>query len=274
MEQCEPPKADCIILENLSIGYRGRNGYRMVAERLNSTLCRGTLTCLLGQNGVGKSTLLRTLGGFQTPLAGRVLIESSDVSKLSASDMSRLVSIVLTERPSVPNMKVTEMVALGRQPYTGFWGRLSAADRDVVDSAIEAVGIGPLSERMIRTLSDGERQKVMIAKALAQETPVILLDEPTAFLDYGSKADVLQMLGRLASEKRKTILLSTHDIELAIQTSDNVWLMTAGKLTAGSPTQLAADGSLKAFVEQPGITFDSDTMTIHVTRKTHNQKNT
>lgn len=266
MEQRILSGKECIVLDNLSIGYRGRHGWRTVAEGLCSSLVVGSLTCLLGPNGVGKSTLLRTLGGFQPPLSGRVLIQSSDVSKLSVSAMSRLVSIVLTERPNVPNMKVSEMVALGRQPYTGFWGRLSAADREVVNRSIESVGIERLSDRRINTLSDGERQKVMIAKALAQETPVILLDEPTAFLDYGSKADVLQMLGRLASENSKTILLSTHDIELAIQTSDNVWLMTSGGLTAGSPAQLASAGSLKAFIEQPGISFCSETMTIHVMR--------
>lgn len=163
-------------------------------------------------------------------------------------------------------MRVREMVAMGRSPYTGFWGKLSAEDEAAVDAAIEAVGIQPLSRRMVHTLSDGERQKVMIAKALAQQTPVILLDEPTAFLDFPSKVEMLLLLAHLAHDMQKIIFLSTHDLELALQTADRLWLM--GKETdgvvIGTPNELASSGALPHFFSGPGISFDAKTMRFEV----------
>jgi iron complex transport system ATP-binding protein len=160
-------------------------------------------------------------------------------------------------------MTVRELVALGRSPYTGFWGTLHDADWQVVDEAINAVRISKLRERMVHTLSDGERQKVMIAKALAQQTPVIFLDEPTAFLDFPSKVEMMQLLRRLAKEEQKTIFLSTHDFELALQVADKLWLMT-DELHIGTPHELAQSGALAGYVERPGITFDAQTLTVRV----------
>jgi iron complex transport system ATP-binding protein len=158
-------------------------------------------------------------------------------------------------------------VALGRSPYTGFWGTLHEDDWQVVDDAISIVGIQLLSDRMIHTLSDGERQKVMIAKALAQQTPVIYLDEPTAFLDFPSKVEMMQLLRRLAREQQKTIFLSTHDFELALQVADTLWMMEkGGKLTIGTPQELAAKGALARYVERPGIIFDAQTLTVKVSK--------
>ena len=172
-------------------------------------------------------------------------------------------------------MSVRELVALGRSPYTGFWGTLRDDDWQVVDEAIVDVRIDSLKDRMIHTLSDGERQKVMIAKALAQQTPVIYLDEPTAFLDFPSKVEMMQLLRRLAREQQKTIFLSTHDFELALQVADTLWLMTRGEaigqctmhnaqctMYIGSPRQLADDGALSRYVERPGITFNKETLRV------------
>ena len=165
-------------------------------------------------------------------------------------------------------MTVRELVSLGRSPYTGFWGTYSKDDLQVVDEAIAMVGIEALKKRMVHTLSDGERQKVMIAKALAQQTPVIYLDEPTAFLDYPSKVEVLQLLCRISREAGKVIFLSTHDVELALQMADTIWLMTQGEAVAiGSPKQLAQQGALGRFIQREGIAFDPETMTIKVTKK-------
>lgn len=205
-----------ITLHHLSVGY----GHRQVLTDVNLSLPRGSLISLMGANGTGKSTLLRTLCGFLKPLEGRVLIEGADLSKLSATEVARRVSIVLTERTDVQGLTSAELVAMGRAPYTGFLGRLHPADKMAVRQAMEAVGIEGLSCRKVGRLSDGEQQKVMIAKALAQATPVVLLDEPTAFLDYPSKVMLMKTLRTLAQHEGKTILLTTHDIELAARLSD------------------------------------------------------
>ncbi len=256
---------ETIQLINLGIGYMTKHGVRTVAEGINGTICKGELTCLLGANGVGKSTLLRTLSAFQPMTAGEVLIEGHDMTSFSDKEMSRLIGVVLTEKPDVRNMRVRELVSLGRSPYTGFWGTYSKEDLKIVDEAISLVGIDTLSRRMVHTLSDGERQKVMIAKALAQQTPVIYLDEPTAFLDYPSKVEVLQLLRRISREAGKTIFLSTHDVELALQLADTVWLMSHEEgMTVGTPRQLAQQGALSRFIEREGITFDAETLTIKI----------
>ena len=266
--------AETIILKNLSIGYRTKNDVRTVAEGINATIRSGELTCLLGANGVGKSTLLRTLSAFQPALSGEIVIRSQEsgdrsqeITSLSDKELSRLIGVVLTEKPDIRNMTVRELVALGRSPYTGFWGTLHDQDWQVVDEAIDAVSIGSLRERMVHTLSDGERQKVMIAKALAQQTPVIFLDEPTAFLDFPSKVEMMQLLRRLAIGGEKTIFLSTHDFELALQVADTLWLMEKdgdNRLNIGTPQALAQSGALARYVERPGISFDAQSLTVRV----------
>ena len=254
-----------ITLTSLTIGYQQKNNRKTVAQDINASILSGELTCLIGPNGVGKSTLLRTLSAFQPPLSGEISLDGKQLSQLSDRQLSRLIGVVLTSKHDVQNMTVFELVSLGRSPYTGFWGRLSDDDRAVVKESIRLVGIEQLSERMVQTLSDGERQKMMIAKALAQQTPVIYLDEPTAFLDYPSKVDMLQLLHRLAHQTDKTIFLSTHDLELALQLADRLWLMQPGReLSVGTPDELASDGSLSAFLDRPGLHFEPRTMSIHV----------
>ena len=208
-----------ITLSHLSVGYKV--GHTVVSD-INLTLQSGKLACLIGENGVGKSTLLKTLTGFLPKLEGSLLLDGKDISEFSQRALARQISIVLTQKPDVQNLTVEEIVGLGRSPYTGFFGKLHANDQQIVDESITAVGIEKLKNRMIQTLSDGERQKVMIAKALAQQTPVIFLDEPTAFLDFSSKVETFQLLQRMAHEMGKLVLLSTHDLELAVRFSDTL----------------------------------------------------
>ena len=231
-----------IQLVNLSIGYTAKHSVKVVAEGISDTLRSGELTCLLGENGVGKSTLLRTLSGFLPPLSGDIAILGKPLGDYKERELATVIGVVLTERTNLQNMTVTELVGMGRSPYTGFWGRLSAEDRRKVGEALDLVGIAPLRDRLVQTLSDGERQKVMIAKALAQETPIIFLDEPTAFLDYPSKVEILRLLGRLSRDFGKTIFLSTHDLELALRVADRVWLMSRqGGVQTGLPADLIID---------------------------------
>ena len=257
---------ETVVLQDLTIGYHTKEDQKVVAQGLNASLKGGELTCLLGQNGIGKSTLLRTLSAFQPALGGNVLMGKS-LSALTDKERSHLIGVVLTEKPDVRNMTTEELVGMGRSPYTGFWGTLDQDDKTIVAEAIRLVGIEKLQGRMIHTLSDGERQKVMIAKALAQQTPVIYLDEPTAFLDFPSKVETLQLLRRLAKEQEKTIFLSTHDVELAIQMADTIWLMETDGLSIGTPRQLADNGILSRFIERDGIEFNRENLTLRVIKK-------
>ena len=245
-------KNETIHIENLSIGYPGKSDVKVVADGICAGINSGELTCLLGANGVGKSTLLRTLSAFQPKLGGEIRIQGKEIESYTDKQLSRVISVVLTEKCDIRNMSVTELIGLGRSPYTGFWGTLTKEDRQVVERAV--------AHRMVHTLSDGERQKVMIAKALAQETPVIYLDEPTAFLDFPSKVEMMQLLHHLSRQTDKTIFLSTHDLELALQIADKIWLMDkANGVTIGTPEDLALNGSLSSFFARKGIVFDLET---------------
>ena len=236
-------KQDTIHINGLSIGYHSKSSTKLVAKGIHSTIYSGELTCLLGANGVGKSTLLRTLSAFQPKLDGEILVLGKDIDKCE-----------------IRNMLVRELVGMGRSPYTGFWGKLSKDDKRIVEESIALVRIEELASRMVHTLSDGERQKVMIAKALAQETPVIYLDEPTAFLDFPSKVEIMQLLHHLTRKTNKTIFMSTHDLELALQISDKIWLMDkANGISTGTPEDLALSGHLSNFFARKGIVFDKDT---------------
>lgn len=235
-------------IENMTIGY----GRKVVAEGLTAALHQGQLVALVGRNGVGKSTLIRTLAGFQgevrTMKNGDGMSKNAD--KRRAMNCSG-IAVVLTERPDVSNLTVSEVVGLGRSPYTGFWGILSHDDKAVVAETLRLVGIEELKNRLMQTLSDGERQKVMVAKALAQQTPVIILDEPTAFLDYPSKVDMMVLLHRMAVEQQKSILLSTHDLDLVMDYADELWLMqrTQPQLLTGKPEALRQSGVLEKELE-------------------------
>lgn len=211
-----------IIIEDLAIGYR----HKTVAEHLSATIGGGKLTCLIGRNGLGKSTLLRTLAGFQPPLSGNMTLYAGgrqyDLATTDKPTLARLVSVVLTERVDIGNMTAAGIVAMGRMPYTNFFGTLRSSDHDIVVQALRMVGMETLAQRDIGTLSDGERQKIMIARALAQQTPVMLLDEPTAFLDYPSKVETMRLLATLANNMNKVVVASTHDLDIALRTTDRL----------------------------------------------------
>lgn len=246
-----------IKISSLTTGYISGGDRKTVTEDLNAELFGGTLVCLLGPNGAGKSTLLRTLAGFQKPLSGEIKLLGLPLRDYPARELARCMSVVLTEKPTLENMNVEALVSMGRAPYTGFWGRLDSADHKAVDRAIELTGIESLRHREVQTLSDGERQKVMIAKSFAQETPVIFLDEPTAFLDYPSKVEIMLLLYTLAHKLDKTIFLSTHDLDIALQLADMIWLIDKREgVTIGSHRELSESGALERYFIRPGIRFD------------------
>jgi len=261
-------KEETIRVVNLETGYRSKKGITLITRDINASLYSGELTCLLGPNGAGKSTLLKTLTAFLPPVKGEIFIDNKPLEDYSDAELSKVIGVVLTEKLSLNNMTVEELVGMGRSPYTGFWGRMTDADRKIVDGAISLVGIESLRGRMVQTLSDGERQKVMIAKALAQETPVIFLDEPTAFLDYPSKVEIMQLLQRLARENGKTVFLSTHDLELALQIADKVWLLDKPHgVTIGTPEDLALNGDMSKYFHREGVEFDRESGLFKISHK-------
>lgn len=254
-------RTPAIETNNLGIGYLLKGGkQKVVHEALNLQLFPGEVTCLLGLNGAGKSTLLRTLCGFQPPLSGEISLMGRPLAGYSQNNFSLTVGVVLTEKTNAGGITVYELVSLGRHPYTGFFGQLKKNDREIIEQSLEAAGITHKSHHYVSELSDGERQKAMIAKALAQQCPVILLDEPTAFLDVTSRIETMVLLHKLAVEQQKTILLSTHDLDLAIQMGDCLWLQEKGRpMASGTPEDLIMSGAFESFFSKEGILFDPAT---------------
>ena len=245
----------------LTIGYARKGKERnIIHNSLNLQLFEGELTSLLGLNGAGKSTLLRTICGFQPAIAGTININGRRLSDYSHSELSRIIGVILTERTNAGGITAGELVSLGRHPYTGFFGRLKTEDRRIVAESLESVGMEHKSTNYMSELSDGERQKVMIAKVLSQQCPIIILDEPTAYLDVTSRIETMSLLHRLAVEQKKAILLSTHDLDLAIQMSDCLWLQEKQRpIMCGTPEDLILSGSFGTFFNKKGIVFDSST---------------
>ena len=252
------PDSSALLIDGLAVGYGTGRHRHTVGSDLCAALPPKSLTCLVGVNGAGKSTLLRTLSGLLPPLAGSVEIMGKRIESLSVRQMSTLLSIVLTARLDTGHLTAVETVAAGRMPYTPLSGRLSETDQRLVDEAMRLTGTAHLRRRALASLSDGERQRVMVAKSLAQDTPLILLDEPTAFLDFPGKIGTLRLLQSLAHDRGKTILLSTHDLEPAFRLADRLWLLTPHGLQTGTPSTLAADGTLARYFAADGIAFDSE----------------
>ncbi|MFE0153598.1 ATP-binding cassette domain-containing protein [Nonomuraea sp. NPDC059007] len=246
-------------LEALCAGYPARRGRgeRRVLDGLAASAAPGELTVLIGPNGSGKSTLLKTMAGLQPPLTGRVHLDGEVLGSLSPAEVARKLAAVLTERDLPPLLSAREVAGLGRHPHTGFTGRLGPADHAVVSWALSAVNAGHLAERQVSELSDGERQRVLIARALAQEPSVILLDEPTAFLDVTSRVALMGLLRTLARDRGLVIVVSTHDLELALRVADRVWLVTAeGVLHTGTPEELTENGLIGACFDGEELSFD------------------
>jgi len=257
-----------IELRCLAIGYGLGRDKSSVAEALSAQFEAGKLTCLLGNNGVGKSTLLRTIAGLQRPLGGSVTIDigsgRKNVAEMSRHELAMAEGVVLTDRPYAINLTVKELVAMGRTPHTGLLGRLSEADREAVNHAIEVTGIGGFAMKKVKNLSDGMLQKAMIAKTLAAQTPIILLDEPTAYLDFAAKADVMRLLWKLAHDENKTVLATTHDLQLALWYSDDVAVMSGDGVEVGSPHDMAHRMALQSLVSQAGARLNPATLAIEL----------
>ncbi len=259
---------ETIRAKRLVTGYVDKHRKITITTDIDTSLYSGELTCLLGPNGAGKSTLLKALSGFLPPLSGDIVINGKSLSDYKDSELARVIGVVLTERIRLANMSAYELVAMGRSPYTGFWGHLHPRDKEIINEAFSLVNIYSLRDCMFNTLSDGERQKVMIAKALAQETPIIFLDEPTAFLDYPSKVEIMQLLQNLSRTKQKTVFLSTHDLELALQIADKIWLIDKQLgVRTGTPEDLAEEGLLGKYFEREGIVFDLESGLFRIDHK-------
>jgi len=248
-------------IQNLSIGYFLKHGkQKLIKNNINQELYQGEVTCLLGANGSGKSTLLRTLAGFQPALEGKILYDNKPIDSYSDSERSLLIGLVLTDKIYAGGISVFDLVSLGRHPHTGFFGSLKKHDKEIIWNSLEKVGISHKVDAYVSELSDGERQKVMIAKALAQECPIILLDEPTAFLDINSRIEMMYLLKELASKEQKSILLSTHDIEIAMRLGDRFWLIDKVQpFTSGIPEDLIINGVFSRFFNKQDIRFDKQT---------------
>ncbi len=251
-------KEDILTTRDLTIGYR-QNGRPdlIIGEKLSFTLRRGELVCLLGPNGAGKSTLMRTIAQMQKALGGEIWLGGNALGDLTPKALARHLSIVLTERVDAGHLSAYDLIALGRHPYTDWRGRLKADDDAVIRWAISAVGAEALADRFVSELSDGERQKIMIARALAQQPDLILLDEPTAFLDLPHRVDIMLTLRNLARDTQRAIFLSTHDLDLALRSADRIFLLPGGDgVITGAPEDLVLSGALQATFARDTIAFD------------------
>lgn len=242
---------------DLAVGYRnGKQAVTLLSD-LNLVLEKGRLVALLGQNGAGKSTLLRALTCDEQPLNGNIEVNGMNLQEMSQKDRSRLIGLVSTERIQAGALTVRELVGLGRQPHTGFLGRLDDEDRAIVQQAMTDAGIIGKADEYMASLSDGERQKAMIARALAQQTPIIILDEPTAFLDVASRIETMRLLQTLAHDRGKAVLLSSHDISQSLMLADELWLITTdSQVLTGDTEKLVAGGAMNRLFSNSEIHFN------------------
>lgn len=249
-----------IILQasKISIGYSHKKGKTIIASNIDLSLRKGKLIALIGANGIGKSTLLRTITGIQKTISGIVLLNGTNIHELDALTLAQNLSVVLTEKLPPSNLTVFELIALGRQPYTNWIGKLTDADIAKVNEAMELTQISHLATKKHFEISDGQLQKVLIARALAQDTPLIILDEPTTHLDLLHKVSLFKLLKKLTQETDKSILFSTHDIDMAIQLSDEMIIMTPETVVQDEPCNLISKGSFTSLFNDEHIIFDPE----------------
>jgi iron complex transport system ATP-binding protein len=256
-------------LQDLIIGYHqpshGQEG--VVYGPLNLEIRTPEMVGIVGRNGIGKSTLLRTLTGIQQALQGKIYFDGRESRKISRSVMATLISFVSTEAVHVQNLRVVDLVSMGRFPYTNWFGKLTGDDRNFIHDALEQTGIHQLAHKPVHQLSDGERQKVMIARALAQDTPVIILDEPTAFLDLPARHETLRLLNQLTRQKDKLIIFSTHDLSIAMDEVDKLWLMTDEGLLEGAPEDLLMNQGFRKLFKNTELDFDSQSLVFRFRRE-------
>ncbi|MEH3041288.1 MAG: ABC transporter ATP-binding protein [Sphingomonas paucimobilis] len=243
-------------LDSLSVGYSGARG-RVLCD-LNVAVAPGSFVCVLGRNGAGKSTLMRTLAALQPALGGAALLDEEDIAAMRPQSRARRVAVVLTERAGSPGLTVDDVVSLGRQPFTGWQGRLSADDRAAVAAALTASGAAAFAGRLFDDLSDGERQRVMIARAIAQAPRLMILDEITAFLDLPGRVETMALLREHARATGAIVLLSSHDLDLSLQLADSVWLLDgSGGLAVGPASDLIAAGRIGATFDTAAVRFSA-----------------
>jgi iron complex transport system ATP-binding protein len=270
MENCTS-KNHIIALQNLTIGYPQRSGNEhTVFGPVNIAISAAEMTGIIGRNGIGKSTLLRTIAGLQPQLRGKVFFDGIENTSIQPNDMAKLVSFVSTEPINIHYLRVNELVAMGRFPYTGWLGKLDDTDLKFIDEAAELTGITHLMLKCIQELSDGERQKVMIARALAQDTPIIILDEPTAFLDLPARYDIMRILNNLTLQYNKTILFTTHDLAIAMDIADKLWVMTEGILYEGAPEDLLINKVFRKLFLNSAAEFDAKSFSFRLKKEMKN----
>ena len=249
-----------IKLNNITLSF----GSRKLIEHASAHFECGRMTALLGRNGTGKSTLLRAIASLGEVQGGAIEIGGRELSELSNADLARMVAFVNTERVSVEAMTAYDLVAVGRSPYTDWSGRLRSSDHEAIERSIRIAGVEHLADRYVDTLSDGECQRVMIAKALAQDTPAILLDEPTSYLDMPNRYELCTLLGRLAHDEGKCVLYSTHELDIALTLSDSIALVDTPQLLYMPTREMIASGSIERLFDSPYIRFDASTRSIHL----------
>ncbi len=250
---------EIITIKSLTIGYSETGMARKpILSDLNLACRKGEIIGLIGKNGSGKSTLLKTIAGLLKSLDGNIFINNQDIKSLSRRELARQVSFVSTEVPVISNLSVSELISLGRFPYTDWTGKLSKEDRKIVIHSIEQVDVGHISDKPISEISDGERQRAMIARALAQDTNIMILDEPTAFLDLPNRFEILRLLNHLAAAREKTILFSTHDLSIAFHETDRIWLLLNDKILGGAPEDLILNKGFFKLFENSSLKFDLD----------------
>ncbi len=244
-------------ITDITTGYQSGANQKIISKNLNLTIERGAFIALLGPNGCGKSTLLRTIAGLQKPLGGNISINQINVQKIKSKEKARLLSLVLTDRISSAYLIVEDIVGMGRYPHIGGMGILSEQDRVIVRQSLRQCNMESFAQRTFSELSDGEKQRVLLARALAQDTPLMMLDEPTAHLDLPNRVELMRMLRDLAKQTNKAILLSTHELDLALQWCDGIWLMNKdGVVNNGAPEDLVLNGSFSDVFSNDNFYFD------------------
>jgi iron complex transport system ATP-binding protein len=258
---------ELISLDSLKIGYDTGKNEKPLLHPLTACARKGELIAVIGRNGIGKSTLLRTLTGLQPSLGGEVFLSGKNIKDYSRMELAQIIGYISTEIVKVSNMNVYDLVALGRFPYTNWMGKIDRKNHEVIFDAIEKTGLSALSKRLISELSDGERQRAMIARILAQDTGIMVMDEPTAFLDIGSKYEILHLMHLLSRKGPKTIIFSTHDLHMAISLSDKIWLILDNKLIEGAPEDLMIEGAFDHLFDSSPVQFNSENGTFSIRRE-------
>lgn len=253
-------RINIIELCDLSIGYPGRT----LLDGVDTGFGLGEFTALIGRNGTGKSTLLRTIAGLAKPLGGKIAVGGKALEELPARQAASMISFVSTDEVRIANLRVADLVGLGRAPYTNWIGRLSADDRAAVGRSLELVGMTAFADKTMDTLSDGERQRVMIARALAQDTPIILLDEPTAYLDLPNRYQICMLLSELAHTQNKSIVFSTHDLSIALELCDMIAVIEGGRLHNDTASNLIRGGLVQRLFEDTTVRFDEATRSVRL----------